>query len=455
MLNLEDIEKEQDERIRYLLQLAYNHNQYLHQLLDTAGVKPENVKPGDSKKVLQEAYQKGLRTYSEDLVQGKLYPDYVYNIFTAQIWTSGTTGRPKVVLYSKDDLNRNNRQVLTIYNILKIESGKDGIVGFVAPFPFATAFMIPASFHELNVPSVTFMPPPITPQMSPDEIKFRLRAIYEAMRRIGESQVIIGGTYGIEKLGILFNKYGFDTNLLNIKALAFGAEPTTLERRERISKSWQKSKSNITYDLYASSEGSTMAFECSAHGGLHVDQPEVYIFAGDREQPLTEGVQGYDVVTLLPEVGAKPGTFFINYSHGDMLGVSPSGCECGLPYYKISYPRREVEQIRIAGCGLDVRDLERMLNMPPYTGEYLVVWEQPKGETVLHKLKIRVEVAIISSHTVEDYRRQLVSSNPLAYDLLFTSGSVEVEVENVEPGKAYAGFEKFTNPGKSTRLVKI
>jgi len=455
MVTRKQLDQEQDKRIRYILNLAYENNPHLHKLMNKANINPQKIRAGDGVKRLKEAYAKGLRTTGEDLIERRLFPKYIRSIYSTQLWTSGTSGRPKITLYSLDDIARSSEQVSKFYNIVGIEEGIDGIVCIPAPFPFATAIMLSESCKLLNVPTATIMSPQIMPHMTDDEIRFRLRPVYETIRNIGKKQIILAGTWGLEKLGHIFQRYGFDMAALNVKGLCYGAEPTTFTRRQKISKTWQPNLPNISYEVYASSEGGAMAVECTEHDNMHVSQPEIVLFTEKDGQPLEANEYGYDVITALPAIGAKPATFIINYSHKDITKVVAGECNCSMPQYIIEHPRREIEQIRIAGCGLDARDLEPLFNTKPFTGEYLVIWEKPHDKNSNHKLTIRYECSAQVADFDGSLKRQLAASNPLAYDMLFTSGAVQVNCEWALPGKNYSGFEQYVNPGKSTRLITI
>lgn len=88
------------------------------------------------------------------------------------------------------------------------------------------------------------------------------------------------------------------------------------------------------FDKYGSRECADIACECTAHAGLHVYSPTVFVEVVDDEgQPCVPGITGRILVTLLQNQ-----TFpMIRYEIGDMGVWSESEpCPCGLPFPRLA-----------------------------------------------------------------------------------------------------------------------
>lgn len=88
------------------------------------------------------------------------------------------------------------------------------------------------------------------------------------------------------------------------------------------------------FDKYGSRECSDMACECSAHNGLHVLSPHVFLeILDERDQPCPPGATGRIVVTHLNNASFP----MIRYEIGD-LGVwaDPAPCACGSPFPRLA-----------------------------------------------------------------------------------------------------------------------
>jgi phenylacetate-CoA ligase len=87
------------------------------------------------------------------------------------------------------------------------------------------------------------------------------------------------------------------------------------------------------FDKYGSRDCCDMACECTAHNGLHVYSPNVFLeIIDERGRRCGPGVIGQVLVTLLN----NPSFPMIRYQIGDMAQWAAAGpCACGVPYPRI------------------------------------------------------------------------------------------------------------------------
>ena len=125
---------------------------------------------------------------------------------------------------------------------------------------------------------------------------------------------------------------GIDMRDLPIKAGIFGAEPWTEEMRKRI-----EAASGIkAYDIYGLSEiiGPGVAIECGCQQGMHVFEDHFYpeIINPETGEVLPDGETGELVLTTLSKY-AMP---MIRYRTRDITKIIAEPCECGRTIRRIA-----------------------------------------------------------------------------------------------------------------------
>jgi phenylacetate-CoA ligase len=80
------------------------------------------------------------------------------------------------------------------------------------------------------------------------------------------------------------------------------------------------------YDQYGCGEVSAIAYECSHHNGLHINQEHVIVEILDESGCCTEGQTGRMITTGLDNY-VMP---FIRFENGDSAANSPVKCKCGI-----------------------------------------------------------------------------------------------------------------------------
>ena len=120
-------------------------------------------------------------------------------------------------------------------------------------------------------------------------------------------------------------KEGIDLRELPIRAGIFGAEPWTAGMRQRI----EEGAGIKAFDIYGLSEiiGPGVAIECSEHNGLHIFEDHFYpeIIDPDTGEVLPDGEVGELVITTLSKF-AMP---MIRYRTRDLTRIISEPCACG------------------------------------------------------------------------------------------------------------------------------
>lgn len=421
-----------DRRIRATVKLAYEHVPYWKNKFKSLGIAPDDIR---GKNDLLRAYKEGLSLPGEDLIRqyDNLTPDYFHGMFAEELWTSGTKGMPKIIPYALSDITRSNEQLCFVYNAFGLKPG-DKMLSLLSPQPFSSGMLNRegAKYYGLIYLQAT----PVPTQFLLQTIKrFRPSSIFGLPTRI----------YG---LPLEFKSINEDVKNLNVKKIFLGGEAVTSERKKKISEEWNAE----VFDLWATTEGSAMAYECIDHSGMHVTEPRLFVtFINPESRDEVKGDEyGTDLITTLYEENERPARILINYSHGDMGGVIPGTCDCGRTFKKIKYPFREDDVVSIRGVKLYVRDIESFLAKFPefFTGEYVAIYRF-SDVTRTPSLEFQLEtLADISErdykHMSEDVRTELFKSNPAA-----------LSVMRAEDIKVTIVPKLNINPGKPTRLIRV
>ena len=345
-----DLDRTTDLKIRAVTRLAYDHNQFLHDLFKSAGLNPHSDISGRAD--LLKAYKLGVRTSAPDVA--KCYADYAPQLPLLEIWSSGSSGKPKKFLLSKDALDRWNRGFAKAWRLLRVSDGEKVLV-FPAPPPYATSitYSITPFLKGPKVRTLVFRLPFI-PKGITEEEKERIAQSYIDMIYEYNPDHVSGAGFAVDAFTRMLVSYGLSMDKLKVKTVSFGGDPTPAEQRKSIGELWRAEP----FDAYASSEAGMIGCECHSHSGMHANEPDLFITTVDPEAAEEAGRNelGKDLCTTLYEDGELPATFIVNYSHKDSMAVLADRCSCGDETKLISHPTRDVKKRPIAGFGFDLKE---------------------------------------------------------------------------------------------------
>ncbi len=102
------------------------------------------------------------------------------------------------------------------------------------------------------------------------------------------------------------------------------AEQCTTSMRERIQRAW----GSPPFDVYGTTEtGGALAFECSAHNGMHIVEDRVLLEVVDSSgRPVPHGKCGHHLLLTVLDNLVQP---IIRYELDDMLTIDAAPCSCG------------------------------------------------------------------------------------------------------------------------------
>ncbi len=221
------------------------------------------------------------------------------------------------------------------------------------------------------------------------------------------------------------SELGVDVSGLPLRVGVFGAEPWTESMRRHI----ETAGGIRAFDIYGLSEivGPGVGIECECHNGLHILEDHFYpeVIDPDTGEPVPDGVEGELLFTTL----SKRAMPMIRYRTRDITAIVPEACGCGRTLRRIRrIGRRADDMIIIRGVNVYPSQVETALLAVEGTLPHSqIILSRRKG---LDEMEVQVEVTpeVFSDKVgaLEELDRRLMNS------LEHTLG-LRVNVRLVEP----------------------
>jgi len=320
----DDLAQLQIERLQTTLNRVYRNVAFYKQAFDTLRIEIENIRSLGDLKELPFTTKADLRT------------SYPYNMFALPLRdvvrihaSSGTTGQPIVVGYSKNDIQHWSELVvrqltavgITEHDVVQIAftySLFTGGLGYHFGAEKLGASVIPASSHG------------------------HLRDQLIIMRDFKTSALICAPSTALA-LAHLFRAMDIHPEQMSLQRGIFGSEPWSAKTRGEIEETFRLT----AYDSYGLSEimGPGVSGECEERDGLHVNEDHfiVEVINPTTLQPVPAGEEGELVFTTI----TKEAFPLIRYRTGDRAYLLDEGCACGRTFVKMSRVKGRTDDLII------------------------------------------------------------------------------------------------------------
>lgn len=419
-----------NKQLRYLVKLAYETTPLWRKKFDKANLKPEEIKTKDD---LLEAAKKGVYLTPDDLYSPKVLPLYLNhkNMFIRILASSGTTGEPKLLPKTPDDMRRNSKALEDVYS--NLQNG-DRILNLFPPSPAASG---PCSMYPLETLNYS-----VSVLHTGPAIVSNIHLLKKLIKKFSPT-VIFGLPTTLYRLPHLLGE-----EIKNIRFILTGGEPTSSQKLKKI---LGKYRGNIIVDLYASCEDLPTAFltikkeEDKSDYMYKVSNYTLLELVDENFERVSKGEYGKILLTSLFPKNALPGIIFLNYLIGD------EAIKVDEKY--ISGIRRGDETVSVGGAKENPATIEKIIfelmdEYPGLTGEYVVIWEElPDGRQGLE-----IRVASAKKYKIENKIKEMVFSRNYPYWELTRVGNAYLNVKIVDPDKVYPEGYKV-KPGKPKRLL--
>lgn len=415
------IEELQLERLKWLVKYCMDNIPFYNKRLTEAGISAEKIKvlsdieniPFTTKDDIRDTYPFGL--FGQPLKK-------IVRIHAS----SGTTGKPTVVGYTKNDLNNWGDCVARL--CIGAGASDEDIVQIAFGYGLFTGAL--GLHYGLEKVGATVIPT----SSGNTEKQIML------MQDFGTTALVSTPSYA-QYIGEMAKDMGVIDNI-NLKLGLFGSEGCTAELRSQIEKTFS---GLFATDNYGMSElmGPGVAGDCIFRCGMHIAEdhflPE--IIDSKTEEVLANGSQGELVITTL----TKEGIPMLRYRTKDITEIDYEPCACGRTHARMAKIKgRSDDMLKIRGVNVFPSQIESVLmGFERIAPHYQLVVTR---ENFSDCLEIKVELA--DSSLLEHFCELEKLQHEIRHNLKTILG-IDTKVSLVE----HRSLERFQ--GKAQRIVDL
>lgn len=394
----------QSARLRKLVDRVYHSVEYYRKKMQAVGLEP-----GDIKSI--EDLDKLPFTTKDDLRD--TYPFGMFAVPNSQITrihaSSGTTGKPTVVGYTRRDIEIWSECVARCITMAGL--GPNDIIQVAYGYGLFTGGL--GAHYGAEKLGATVVP------MSTGNTK----KLINMMVDFGVTGIMCTPSYllhiaeTIQEMGV--------RDKIKLKASLNGAEPWTEKMRSQI----ENMLGIHAHDIYGLSEimGPGVATDCQFHTGLHIHEDHFLPEIVDQKtlKPLRDGMTGELVISTL----TKEGIPLIRYRTKDLTSITHKPCQCGRTTARIArFTGRTDDMLIIRGVNVFPSQIEAaLLEMGGTTPHYLLIVDRVNN---LDTLEVRVEV---EERFFSDEIRELENLTNKIAEVIKQAIGLAVKVKLVEP----------------------
>jgi phenylacetate-CoA ligase len=393
------------QRLRSTVERAYGNVELMRQRMDALGVKPQDLQ------TLADIHRLPFTEKSD------LRDTYPYGLFACPMSdvvrlhaSSGTTGKPIVVGYTRDDMEVWKNVILRSLAATGLHRG-DILQNAYGYGLFTGGLGLHYGAEALGATVV-----PISGGNSERQIMI--------MRDFGVTAISCTPSYFIHLIEHGAS-VGVDLKKLPLRIGIFGAEPWSEEMRCFI----QREANIRAFDIYGLSEiiGPGVGIECTCQNGLHIFEDHFLFEILDTKtgEPVPDGAEGELGVTTL----SKQAMPIIRYRTHDITHVVAGRCECGRSIRRIArISRRSDDMLIIRGVNVFPSQIEAaLLKVEKTLPHYQIIVRRDRE---MDEMEIRIEVtAEVFSDRVSEIQG---ITKRLAHAVESTTG-VHAKISLVEP----------------------
>lgn len=395
----------QSARLIKMVKNAYENVPFYKKKLDEAGVSPDDIHSIDDIAKLPFTVKTDLRDN---------YPFGLFAVDRSELVrihaSSGTTGKPTVVGYTKADIDVWADGAARA--IAAAGGKKDDIIHVAYGYGLFTGGL--GLHYGAEHLGATALP------ASSGNTQRQIQMLQDF-----ESDIICCTPSYAMFIGETIREMGIDPKTLNLRSGIFGAEPWTDEMRKQI----EELLDIKAYDIYGLSEiaGPGVAYNCECQNGLHINEDYFYpeIIDPDTGEVLPDGEYGELVFTCI----GKEALPLIRYRTRDICALKREKCQCGRTTVRMEKPRgRSDDMLIIRGINVFPSQVEHVLlslNMNP---NYLIIVDR-KG--VLDTMEVQVEM---NPDMFSDTVKGLEQTEKMIENALQSTLNIHAKVRLMAPG---------------------
>jgi len=399
-----ELEALQLERLKRTAAVCYEKSPLYKKKFDDAGLRPEMIKSLSDLKNIPFTVKEDFRD------------NYPFGMFTVPMReilrlhaSSGTTGKPTVVGYTRGDLDMWSDCVARL--IVAVGASADDIAQVAFGYGlFTGALGLHYALEKIGAAII-----PISSGNTEKQVML--------MQDFGTTVLISTPSYALH-IGEVAKEMGV-YNDLKVRLGLFGSEGCTAEMRDQI----EKALNLFATDNYGMSEilGPGVSGECHLRCGLHFNEDH---FLPEIIDPVTcevlpEGEKGELVITTL----TKEGLPCLRYRTRDITSLNYKKCGCGRTHVRMAKTTgRTDDMLKIRGVNVFPSQIEAVIMTIEQVAPYyeLVVDRDGSHDT------LEVKVELTDGSVLGTYAELDALRTKIRYDLRVVLG-LETKVSLVEP----------------------
>ena len=349
-MNREEMRRLQSIRLRRVVEHAYHNSPFYRKKMQEMGITPEDIHSIDDIVKLPFTVKQDLRDN---------YPFGLMAVPMSEIVrlhaSSGTTGKPIVVGYTRKDLSIWAEVVarcLTAYGLTKNDS---------VQVSYGYGLFTGGLGAHAGVENIGGTVIPMSSGNTQKQIQL--------MHDFGAKGLACTPSYALY-LAETIHSSGIPLEEFKLRVGAFGAEPWTENMRKEL-----ESKLNIkAYDIYGLTEicGPGVGGECECQNGTHLWEDHFFPEIVDPVtlEPVEPGQHGELVFTTL----TKEGMPMIRYRTRDLTRILPGDCPCGRHHKRLDRMKgRSDDMMILKGVNIFPIQIENiLLQFKELGNEYLI-----------------------------------------------------------------------------------
>ena len=415
----EDMRKLQSSRLKKVVEHAYHNTPFYRRKMQEMGLTPSDIQSIDDIAKLPFTVKQDLRDN---------YPFGLMAVPMSEIVrlhaSSGTTGKPIVVGYTRKDLAMWAEVVsrcLTAYGLTK-----EDVVQVSYGYGLFTGGL---GLHG----GVENLGGTVIPMGSGNTAKQ-----IQLMRDFGAKALASTPSYALF-LAETLREMGLTAADVNWRVGIFGAEPWT----ENMRKELEESLSIKAYDIYGLTEicGPGVGGECEFQCGTHLWEDHFFPEIVDPQtlKPVPKGEPGELVFTTL----TKEGMPMIRYRTRDLTSLIYETCKCGRTTVRMNrIMGRSDDMLIIRGVNVFPSQIESiLLEMPEFEPHYLIVVDRVNNTDTF-----QVQVEVRAEYYTDEMNKLLALKKKIAGRMNSVIG-LNPDIKIVEP----RSIER--SQGKAKRVI--
>ena len=363
----QQLEALQVEKLRRTIDICLQ-SPFYKRVLGERGITSDTIKTIDDVRRLPFTTKQDLReNYPFGLVGGNMKD--AIRIHSS----SGTTGNPTVVTYSRHDIESwANMIARSMYMVGCRDTDVFQNSSGYGMFTGGLGFQYGA--EKLGATTV-----PAAAGNSKRQIMF--------IRDFGTTCIHAIPSYAI-RLAEVFHEEGIDPRSTKLHTLFIGAEPHTDEQRRRI----ERLLGVKAYNSFGMTEmnGPGVAFECQEQNGMHLweDNYILEIIDPDTLEPVPDGEIGEMVLTTLDRTMMP----ILRYRTHDLTRILPGDCPCGRTHRRIDRIKgRTDDMFIIKGVNVFPMQVEKILVKYPGLGSNYLITLDSEGDNDVMTVDVELD----------------------------------------------------------------